>query len=252
MKAFVRTSFGVAPALIAMILPLTAQEPLPPAPAQPPQEPRPLEPATPGVPIDSAPSVAPSTPATTQPRRENPAPTGITAMEALRRLTERYGSNALTHIIEMRGPNGQAQPDSWRVVAVDLGNAFLARTYFVNGRGVGDEGESKKFFPDNPPLGFVATSKLRIGSHDAFIALDKVAGAAKVGFDRISYRLRGKEGTNEPIWSLTALNRDGIAVGFVDVSGISGKVLRTVWLRRADSKTLPTIEDSALRKLLRR
>lgn len=186
------------------------------------------------------------------PSGDRPAPAqGITAMEAMRRLTERFGRDPFSLIIEMAGPDGQTQPDSWKVVVVDLSSPFLARTFSVDAHSVADEGENRTFYPDSIPAGFIALEKLAVGSYDAFIALDKEAGEAKIGFDSIQYRLRAREGSNEPVWTMTALDRDRYAVGIVDVSGATGRVLRTVWLRRSGARTLPVVEDSALKKALR-
>lgn len=175
---------------------------------------------------------------------------GITAMEALRRLTERFGSEAFTTLVEMVGPNGQTQPSSWKVVTVDISNPYLTRTYSIDAETERNEGEGKTFYPDRIPSGFISLSRLSVGSYDAFVTLDKEASEAKIGFDSIQYRLRAREGSNEPVWTMTALDSDGLAVGVVDISGVSGIVLRTVWLRRAGTRTLPTVEDSALKKVL--
>ena len=153
------------------------------------------------------------------------APQGITAMEALRRTSERFGSDVTSLLIEMTGPDGQTQPNSWEIIAVDLSTPHLARTYAVYPRAVVDKGINREFYPDRIPTGFIATGKLAVGSYDAFVALDKAAGDAKIGFDSIQYRLRAREGTNEPVWTMTALDIDGFAVGIVDVSGTTGKSL---------------------------
>ncbi|MCB1098810.1 MAG: hypothetical protein KDN22_24775 [Verrucomicrobiae bacterium] len=180
-----------------------------------------------------------------------PVQQGITAMEALRRLGERFGKGALSLIVEMKGLDGQTQPSSWKVVTVDLEQPFLTHTYAVDMRGQKDEGDGKALYPDNIPRGFISLSNLTVGSYDAFIALDKAATEAKIGFDSIEYHLRAREGNNEPVWTMTAIDGDGLAAGVVDVSGVSGKVLRTVWLRRSGARSIPTIEDSALKKALR-
>ncbi|MGK0184998.1 MAG: hypothetical protein ACI9R3_000772 [Verrucomicrobiales bacterium] len=188
--------------------------------------------------------------------RPTPAPAaqdasqGLTAMEALRRLTERFGKEAFATLVEMTGPNGQTQPTTWRVVTVDITNPYLTRTFFIDAESERDEGEGKTFYPDRIPSGFISLSRMSIGSYDAFVALDKAASEAKIGFDSIEYRLRAREGSNEPVWTITALDSDALAVGVVDVSGVSGIILRTVWLRRAGTRALPTVEDSALKKAL--
>ncbi len=172
-------------------------------------------------------------------------------MEALRRLGERFGKEPLSLIVEMTGLDGQTQPSSWKVVTVDLAKPFLTNTYAVDMRGQRDEGEGKALYPENIPSGFISLSKLAVGSYDAFIALDKAATEAKIGFDTIEYRLRAREGTNEPVWTMTAVDSDGLAAGVVDISGVSGKILRTVWLRRSGARSAPTVEDSALKKAIR-
>ena len=176
---------------------------------------------------------------------------GVTALEALRRVSVKFGGKAVSHIAEMKGGRGQSQPESWKIAAVDLSNPFLLRTYRVDRRGVADLGENRAFYPDNPPPGIIATAKLAVGSYDAFLALDKAAASAKIGFDHVHYRLRCRELSSEPVWALTAMNMDGRPVAFVDVSAHTGKVLRTVWLRRSGTRSVPTVEDSVLKKALR-
>jgi len=177
---------------------------------------------------------------------------GITAMEALRRVTEKFGRKALVQIADMHGSGGQSQPMVWKIAALDLSSPFLLKTFRVDPSREVDEGQNRAFYPDKPPAGFISVAALKLGSYDAFLSLDKAAAKAKVGFDSVDYRLRCREFTSEPIWTLTAVDSDGFAVGILDISGTSGKVLRTVWLRRAGARGLPTIEDSVLDKALRK
>ncbi|MDA0814916.1 MAG: hypothetical protein O3C21_21255, partial [Verrucomicrobia bacterium] len=56
--------------------------------------------------LDPRPAVSPPPPAVQN---------GITAMEALRRLGERFGDEPLALIVEMKGLDGQTQPSNWIV-----------------------------------------------------------------------------------------------------------------------------------------
>jgi hypothetical protein len=73
---------------------------------------------------------------------------------------------------------------------------------------------------------------------------EQVARDAGVGFDVINYKLHCREYSDEPVWTLTLLDREDTIVGSVHLSADSGRVLRTVWMRRQPNGRL-AVEDSA-------
>jgi hypothetical protein len=90
---------------------------------------------------------------------------------------------------------------------------------------------------------------LKLGSVKAFEILNLEADRAKIGFDSIDYHLRCREFSSEPIWTLVANDAEGNQVARVDLSGESGRVMRTVWTYRVGRK-VPVIRDSVLLGLL--
>jgi len=174
-----------------------------------------------------------------------------TSQSAIEELTAQFGASSLATLVGMKGALGDPQPNEWHVVAVDLDTPFLLHAFVSQPGTTIDEGEFRSLYPDKPPKAFFDSAKVKIDSHDAFIVLDEAAEKAKVGFDKVDFHLRGREFSEEPVWSLTALDRDGFTVGVVDISAVNGKTLRTVWFRRAARRALPTVEDSALVRALR-
>jgi hypothetical protein len=154
----------------------------------------------------------------------------IPAMTALERIGEMHGKQFLTRIVSMRGTYGQSQPSEWRVVVHDPKASLLLREFWVGDTRATNEGENVDFYPKQSPAGFIPFKNIRLGSVDAFELLHKEARAAKVGFDSVNYYLRCREFSDEPIWTLEAVNDRKQVVGIVDISGETAKVLRKVWI----------------------
>jgi len=170
---------------------------------------------------------------------------GIPARVALDRIASRHGPALIERIVEMKGRRGQSQPREWWIVVRDERSSSRLRTMWVGDVRATDEGENKEFYPNQIPLGFISEKNLKVDSPAAFNILIREATAAKVGFDSVDYKLRCKEFSDEPVWSLTAKDVRGKVVGKVLLSGFDGRVYRKVWYYRQPGGSLKII-DSAL------
>jgi len=168
----------------------------------------------------------------------------LPAKLGLRQLEAKFGSSAVRQIVEMTGTAGDPQPLAWRVTAIAPGRTDLLREFWIGDNRLSDEGLSDDFYPDRLPKGFLSLERLRFDSTQAFILTEKIAREAGIGFDVINYKLHCREYSDEPVWTLTLLDREDTIVGSVHLSADSGKILRTVWMRRQPNGRL-TVQDSA-------
>ena len=170
---------------------------------------------------------------------------GITARAALDRIAAKHSPALVERIVEMKGRRGQSQPREWWIVVHDDRAPYRLRTMWVGDVRATDEGENDDFYPDELPVGFASTKKLKLDSPAAFEILLAEAERAKVGFDSVDYKLRSMEFGDEPVWSLTARDRSGRVAGRIVISAFDGAVFRTVWYYKHPSG-YPRIVDSAL------
>ena len=168
----------------------------------------------------------------------------VPARFGLQQLEDRFGRPAIRQIVEMTGTAGDPQPLEWRVTAIAPGRTDLLREFWIGDGRVTDEGLSDDFYPDRLPKGFLALDRMKLDSTQAFAMTEQVARDAGVGFDVINYKLHCREYTSEPVWTLTLLDREDTIVGSVHLSADSGRLLRTVWMRRQPNGRL-VVEDSA-------
>jgi hypothetical protein len=178
------------------------------------------------------------TPLLARDRGQVPARFGLQALE------DRFGRPAVRQIVEMTGTAGDPQPLEWRVTATAPGRGDRLREFWIGDGRVTDEGLSDDFYPDRLPKGFLAIERIKLDSTQAFAMTEQVARDAGVGFDVINYKLHCREYSDEPVWTLTLLDREDTIVGSVHLSADSGRVLRTVWMRRQPNGRL-AVEDSA-------
>lgn len=163
--------------------------------------------------------------------------TALEALDAARNHTRKD----MTKLVAVLGGNGSPTPRGWSFLFHDSASpthlGFLAPGEDLE---PADEaygkGESPRYFD---------ASRVNIDSPAAFEAANKQAAAAKIGFDRLNYELRGMEFTGEPIWTLRLLDADENVVGIVHLSAETGRVKRTIWMRLTARKGARVI-DSAL------
>lgn len=180
------------------------------------------------------------------PRPRPPRPPRISALEAIRILTTESRTGQNPKFAEISGRRGMPGPAAWRIVTWDSHSPSRLSSHVLRGRTLEEAGPDDSFYPGHLPEGFFSASKVRIDSGEAFRIADREALAAKVGFDMVDYRLRGREFSDEAVWSLHLLDVDERPVGHIDLSATSGQVLRTVWFRASTDDGPGGIEDSAV------
>jgi|GEM_PF-753312 len=168
----------------------------------------------------------------------------VPARLGLQQLEAKFGRPAVRQIVEMTGTAGDPQPLEWRVTAIAPGRSDLLREFWIGDQRVTDEGLSDDFYPDRLPKGFLSLERVKLDSTQAFAMTEQVARDAGIGFDVINYKLHCREYSDEPVWTLTLLDREDTIVGSMHLSADSGKLLRTVWMRRQPNGRL-VVEDSA-------
>lgn len=167
----------------------------------------------------------------------------LSGKNALNILSQKFGADHFQWIVEMRAFNGVPQPSEWNVVVYDPASIYLLNEYWIGeGRAV-NEGPYDEVYPDKAPIGFIDFTKLKLDSVAAFTVAEDEARKARVGFDSLNYVLRSREYSNEPVWILSLIDADDLLVGKVHVSGLTGSVLRTVWINRQGP--VPKVTDSA-------
>ncbi len=168
----------------------------------------------------------------------------VPALEGLRHLEKEFGRAAIERIAEMTGVGGVPQPEEWRVTTTDLRRADILHEFWIGENRVTDEGTNDDYYPDKLPKGFFKLGRVKLDSTQAFAMTEQVARDAGVGFDVINYKLHCREYSDEPVWTLTLLDRHEDIVGSVHLSADTGEMLRTVWMKRRPNGRL-TVDDSA-------
>ena len=119
-------------------------------------------------------------------------------------------------------------------------------TYLTDLRpGERPEPSSHDYAEGKPPTYFDVT-RVKLDVDKAFEVANKEAAIAKVGFDRLDYSLRAREFSQEPVWTLRLVNEEEQLVGTVELSAESGRVFRTIWLRRGPEPGQIRVIDSVL------
>jgi hypothetical protein len=170
---------------------------------------------------------------------------GLPAMRSLQRLRERFGAAKFTRIVEMTGTAGDPQPYEWRVKAYDPTDPSRPHDYWIGERRSTDEGVDDDYYTEKLPKGYFDARRLRFDSIAAFDLAEATAKTARVGFDSINYRLHCREYSTEPVWTLSLLDKKERIVGSLHVSGESGQVFRTVWIRLSREGER-IVQDSAI------
>lgn len=168
----------------------------------------------------------------------------MSGKKALSILSQKFGSDAFQWIVEMRAFNGVPQPQEWSVIVYDPASVTMLTEYWVGeGRAV-NEGPYDEIYPDKAPIGYIDFSKLKLDSTAAFTVAEGEARRARVGFDSLNFVLRAREYSNDSVWILALIDADKKLVGKVHVSGLTGSVLRTIWINRQGPT--PKVIDTAV------
>lgn len=156
----------------------------------------------------------------------------MSGKKALSILSQKFGQDHFQWIVEMRAFNGVPQPGEWNVVVYDPGSVTLLTEYWVGEGRAANEGPYDEIYPDKAPIGYIDFLKLKLDSTAAFTVAEGEARRARVGFNSLNFVLRSREYSNEPVWVLALIDADKRLVGKVHVSGMTGSVLRTIWVNR--------------------
>lgn len=170
---------------------------------------------------------------------QKPAPTR-SALETIE-LARTQTRKPIAKIVSLTGTRGLPTPAKWELIFHDAASSTLLSEWRTGTQTIPGEGTYAK---GRLPVYFSA-SRFKIDSADAFEQANKEAASAKVGFDWVNYELHGREGSDEPLWTLRLINLEKEIVGVVVLSAETGKVLRTVWLRHSARNGVRVI-DSAL------
>ena len=154
----------------------------------------------------------------------------VSALEGLQRIKTSFGDQAVANIVEMTGTKGQPQPREWWVLSHDARGPYRLSYYWADRSRATDEGHNDEVYSQSAPDGFIRFDKIKVDSTEAFKIANAEALKARVDFDRIDYKLRCREFTTDPLWTLTLQFR-GRYVGKLDMSGIDGTLYRAVWMR---------------------
>lgn len=165
-------------------------------------------------------------------------PTALRAIEMAQAQTRKN----ITKLVRLWGRNGNPGPRAWSMIFHDPASSTNLSELQP---GEAPEPADEEYGNGIAPIYF-NVSRVNIDSPAAFTAANKEAAEAKVGFDTITFELRGQEFTGQPIWTLRLLNDEEEVVGIVSISAETGKTLRTVWLRRGGRREAPRVIDSAL------
>ncbi len=168
----------------------------------------------------------------------------VSGKKALTILSQKFGIEHFQWIVEMRAFNGVPQPQEWNVVVYDPASITLLNEYWLGDGRAANEGPYDKIYPDKAPIGYIDFNKLKLDSTAAFTVAEGEARRARVGFDSLNYVLRSREYSNEPVWILALIDADKRLVGKVHVSGLTGSVLRTIWINRQGPT--PKVIDTAV------
>lgn len=152
----------------------------------------------------------------------------VSARSALQVLAQQRGRAVASQVVQVRGAEGQDQPEVWEIIAREPRSGRL-----VSHRISGGRLEQERWLEPAEALALngrpLNEKFLRVDSTNAFAAADAAARKAQVGFDSIDYELRNRELSQEPIWNLTLNDRRGQPVGEITLAARTGAVLKSVW-----------------------
>ncbi len=168
-----------------------------------------------------------------------------TDRSALDVLGKQVSSESLKQVVQVKGFNGQDQPREWRVVLFQPREAGKFRLYRVRDGKVVDNEQLTDETAAELPGGVVPYDKVRVNSAQVFRIADREAKEAKVGFDSISYELRCRELSQDPVWYVDLRDHRNLAVGRLYVSALDGDLLGKVWYPQSQETSPASAPDSA-------
>lgn len=157
----------------------------------------------------------------------------ISAYEALRSVGREKGDGVLARLVELRGADGNPQPQQWTLVFSDAAARGGTREFVVSSKGVIGE-RSPLQSGGSTAGGAIAASALKLDSTGAFDAANRQAAKARVGFQSINYQLNNRR--NAPVWCVRLFDVEGAEVGMMEISAKDASVV-TPWRAPSPART---------------
>lgn len=147
----------------------------------------------------------------------------VTAYEALISVGRQKGNAYLDSLVEMRAVEGVPQPDQWTMLFRDASARGGLREFLATSKGVVSERTPVRADDALLVAATVPYGRLKLDSSGAFTEANKLANAAKLGFDSVSYRLNAA--SNAPVWTLRLLDAGRHEVGMLALSAQNGTII---------------------------
>lgn len=147
----------------------------------------------------------------------------VTAYEALISVGRQKGNAYLDNLVEMRAVEGAPQPEQWTILFRDASARGGMREFVVTGKGVASERTPLRADDALLVAPTIPYAQLKLDSKGAFLAANKSATQAKLGFDSVSYRLSSQK--SEPVWNLRLLDSSRREVGSLAISAKTSVVV---------------------------
>jgi hypothetical protein len=142
-----------------------------------------------------------------------------TAYSALR-VVGKKDREAMNHVVELRGRNGNPQPDVWKVTVEDPDARGGLREFDVQrGRVIAQRTPTARSF--GRPMNF---NQLNLDSDGLFTIVNQEAQKDDIRFSRLEYLLRAGTGGGTPVWDVE-LFEGKQSVARLSIAADSGAVL---------------------------
>lgn len=146
----------------------------------------------------------------------------ISAYEALRTIGRAKGDAILASLVEIRARDGNPQPVQWTASFKDASARGGIREFTVTSKGITAE-RTPLQAGDLAAPGTMAASGLNLDSTGVFDATNKQAAKARLGFDKLDYRLQNRKGS--PVWTAQLFDAGGNEVGMTELSASNGAIV---------------------------
>lgn len=161
-----------------------------------------------------------------------------TAYAALRVLGKE-NSQALNHVVEVRGRGGSPAPHVWQVVLDEPRARGGVRELEIQGGRVVSE-KTPLGRNVGAPMNFNA---LNLDSEGAFTIANQEAQKAGVPFDRVDYVLKSGTGSGSPVWQLSLFSAGHGQVASLQIAADSGTILNQNGFTLRGPHPYPRVDD---------
>jgi hypothetical protein len=142
-----------------------------------------------------------------------------TAYTALR-VVGKKDRSALNRVLEVRGRNGQPQPEVWKITVEEARARGGLREYEVQrGRIIAERTPTSRTFG-----GVMNFGQLNLDSDGVFTIVNQETQQQGVGFSRLEYVLRSGTGGGAPVWQVELIDGSQ-STGRMTIGADSGAVL---------------------------